>query len=72
MEARFDASTSGWTRTGDVVEIEHGFDIDGPVYLRLRGTNRTQLEPEPDPPVEDPWTDLWFYANPVFVEFDAP
>ena len=72
VEARFDASTSGWTRTGDVVEIEHGFDIDGPVYLRLRGTNTTQLEPEPDPPVEDPWTDLWCYANPVLVEFDAP
>jgi hypothetical protein len=70
VEARFDATTPGWTRRGESVEIEHVFEIDGPVYLRLRGTNTDQLEPEPDPPVEDSWTDLWFYTNPVFVEFE--
>lgn len=37
-------------------------------YIRVRGTNTDQLEPEIDPMGEDPWTDLWFYSNPVFVE----
>ncbi len=36
-------------------------------YVRVRGTNGTELEPELDPSDEDPWTDLWFYSNPVFV-----
>ena len=38
------------------------------LYLRVRGTNTTQLEPEPDSPGENPWTDLWFYSNPIFVQ----
>jgi hypothetical protein len=70
VEARFDATTPGFSRRGEIVEIDHRFEIQGPVYLRLRGTNTDQLEPEPDPPLEDPWTDLWFYTNPVFVEVD--
>ena len=37
-------------------------------YLRLRGTNTDSLEPEKDPLGEDPWSDLWFYSNPVFIE----
>ena len=37
-------------------------------YLRLRGTNTNSLEPEKDPLGEDPWSDLWFYSNPVFIE----
>jgi hypothetical protein len=37
-------------------------------YVRVRGTNTAQLEPEVDPLGEDPWSDLWFYANPIFVE----
>ncbi|MEE4301622.1 MAG: hypothetical protein V2J24_19450 [Pseudomonadales bacterium] len=72
VEARFDATTPGWTRRGEIVEIEHAFTVDGPVYLRLRGTNTAQLEPEPDPLMEDPWSDLWFYSNPVFVELARP
>jgi len=36
-------------------------------YLRVRGTNVAELEPEPDPRGEDPWTDLWFYSNPIFI-----
>lgn len=67
VEARFDPASSGWTRRGEIIEIEHVFDVEGSVYLRLRGTSTDQLEPEPDPPIEDPWTDLWFYTNPVFV-----
>jgi hypothetical protein len=36
-------------------------------YIRVRGTNTDQLEPEADEPGEDPWSDLWFYSNPIFV-----
>ena len=36
-------------------------------YLRVRGTNGDEMEPEPDPRGEDPWTDLWFYSNPIFI-----
>jgi hypothetical protein len=37
-------------------------------YLRVRGTNTTSEEPAMDSAGEDPWTDLWFYSNPIFVE----
>lgn len=38
-------------------------------YIRLRGTNqRMELEPNADTKGENPWTDLWFYSNPVFIE----
>ena len=36
-------------------------------YLRVRGTGGDELEPGPDPRGEDPWTDLWFYSNPIFL-----
>lgn len=60
---------SQWRQTGDslshqiVIEnVQTGF------YVRLRGTNTDEDEPEADPRGEDPWTDLWFYSNPVFVD----
>ena len=37
-------------------------------YLRVRGTNSTEDEPSMDSRGEDPWTDLWFYSNPIFLE----
>jgi len=37
-------------------------------YIRIRGTNGQELEPEQDPLGEDPWSDLWFYSNPIFIE----
>ncbi|MEE2738103.1 MAG: phosphoesterase [Planctomycetota bacterium] len=42
-------------------------DVRKDLYFRVRGANTTQFEPEPDPKGEDPWTDLWFYSNPVFL-----
>jgi hypothetical protein len=39
--------------------------------LRLRGTNTAQGEPEADAKDENPWTDLWFYSNPIFVSVKA-
>lgn len=39
-------------------------------YVRIRGTTNTnELEPQIDPPGENPWHDLWFYSNPVFIQF---
>ena len=38
-------------------------------YLRLRGTNnKNELEPQADAKGENPWQDLWFYSNPVFIQ----
>lgn len=36
-------------------------------YIRIRGTNTQELEPQPDGQGEIPWTDLWFYSNPIFI-----
>lgn len=36
-------------------------------FIRVRGTNTAELEPAADARGEDPWSDLWFYANPIFV-----
>ena len=41
---------------------------DSPLYIRVRGTNTEHLEPQPDEIGEDPWSDLWFYSNTIFVE----
>ena len=39
-------------------------------YIRVRGTNTEDLEPLMDKPGENPWFDLWFYSNPVFIEIN--
>jgi hypothetical protein len=62
-------TASDWTRDGEFLTMRHTFSaIEGPFYFRLRGTNSSELEPAPDPRGENPWSDLWFYSNPVFVE----
>ena len=61
-------------RRSGMVEINHRFrHVDGPFYLRLRGTDGNasapgSIEPRLDPLPIDPWSDLWFYTNPVFVQ----
>ncbi|MCW4471165.1 hypothetical protein OK345_01405 [Xanthomonas sp. H13-6] len=37
-------------------------------FVRARGTSAAEATPAADVPGEDPWQDLWFYSNPVFVE----
>ena len=49
------------------IELDMGL-IRRDGYIRLRGTNTNELEPAADPLGENPWDDLWFYTNPVFVE----
>ncbi|HEY0533216.1 MAG TPA: PHP domain-containing protein [Actinoplanes sp.] len=54
--------------------------VDGPFYVRLRGTDGKRTAPgylgaaiDPAGPAmdvpgsADPWTDLWFYTNPIWV-----
>ncbi len=58
-----------WSRQGEYRTMSHTLaGIDGNCYLRVRGTNTGEPEPEPDPRGEDPWKDLWFYSNPIFIE----
>ncbi len=57
-----------WVREGERLSMTYVLkDVRGPSYIRVRGTNGSELEPQPDPLGEDPWSDLWFYANPVFI-----
>lgn len=67
VESRFTARD--WARDGERISIAWTIrGVTEPTYLRIRGTNRIdELEPLPDEKGEDPWSDLWFYANPVFI-----
>ena len=66
VERRFGATD--WKREGEFLTMTHRLrKLNGPIYLRVRGTNTAELEPLTDPKGEDPWSDLWFYANPIFV-----
>ncbi len=56
-----------WRSEGDVLVITHRMKVPaGSTYLRVRGTNTSQTEPQPDAIGEDPWSDLWFYSNPLY------
>lgn len=62
---------SHWTRRGDVYTVTTTLPaVSRNIYIRLRGTNTNDEEPAMDVPGEDPWTDLWFYSNPIFIEVD--
>jgi hypothetical protein len=62
--ARF--SAADWRQDGDYQVIDYRLDtLDRDRYIRIRGTNGNELEPAMDPRGEDPWSDLWFYSNPV-------
>lgn len=64
---RFDASR--WSRDGDEYSIKTTLHaVSSNIYLRIRGTSTADLEPAMDPAGENPWTDLWFYSNPIFIE----
>ncbi len=57
-----------WRTEGDALVITHRMKApNGPSYLRVRGTNTSQAEPGMDVVGEDPWQDLWFYSNPLYV-----
>lgn len=58
-----------WQRDGSYWTMTHRIEnVTGSRYVRIRGTNGEEMEPEADPRGEDPWADLWFYSNPIFIE----
>jgi hypothetical protein len=57
-----------WQQAGEQITMSQIIKVSAPIYIRVRGTNTDALEPDIDPPDEDPWPDLWFYSNPIFVE----
>ena len=60
-----------WVRDGERLSMVQTIrNVTGPIYIRVRGTNGAELEPTPDTAGEDPWSDLWFYANPVFIDVE--
>ncbi len=61
-------TSSIWKGEGAYLTMSHVLSVAGPLYVRVRGTNTDELEPEQDPPAENPWHDLWFYSNPVFIK----
>jgi hypothetical protein len=54
--------------------FRHTFrNVQQSFYVRLRGSDGNQLDAQGNPLIDvvadaDPWQDLWFYANPVFVD----
>lgn len=59
---------TSWAREGEVLSMVHVLkNVRGPTYIRVRGASGDEAEPSPDPLGEDPWSDLWFYANPIFI-----
>jgi hypothetical protein len=73
-------------RNSGRIVLTHTFhDVRDPFYLRLRGTDGNRSAPgllgaavDPAGPAidvvgnADPWTDLWFYSNPVWVLPPSP
>jgi hypothetical protein len=53
--------TGAATATGS--SFTHKIDVPGVMYVRVRRTSTTELEPEPDAHGADPW----FYPDPVFI-----
>ena len=56
-----------WNKEGEYLTMTYAIPATSQHYVRVRGTNTDELEPEKDPPAENPWHDLWFYSNPVFI-----
>lgn len=56
-----------WKKQGEFLTMSYVLPVTSQHYIRVRGTNTDELEPEKDPPAENPWNDLWFYSNPVFI-----
>ncbi|MFC4728040.1 hypothetical protein [Coralloluteibacterium thermophilus] len=65
---RMALDAGGWERDGEWIRMEWRLeDVREARFVRVRGTNTDEMEPQPDVAGEDPWEDLWFYSNPVFI-----
>jgi hypothetical protein len=61
-------TAADWQQDGEIISLSYSFTADKNAYVRLRGTSTDEQEPKEDPIGENPWPDLWVYANPVFIE----
>ena len=60
--------STDWVTEGDYKVMQYRLEnISSDHYVRVRGTDGNELEPALDPRGEDPWSDLWFYSNPVKI-----
>lgn len=58
-----------WRRDGEYLTMSYTLrNVAAGTYVRVRGTSTDEMEPGLDASGEDPWSDLWFYSNPIFVE----
>ena len=63
---------TAWSSEGGFQVMSYSFKMTKPFYVRVRGaSDKDELEPLPDEAGEDPWNDLWFYSNPVFVNVNS-
>lgn len=62
-------TSAEWSRSGGYIVVTVTIPaMAHDMCVRVRGTNGPELEPRDDPRDEDPWTDLWFYSNPIFLK----
>ena len=60
--------SSGLKEAGPYRILEHTFrNVKESFYVRVRGTNAAVKEPRADSGAVNPWKDLWFYSNPIFI-----
>ncbi|HEV7270154.1 hypothetical protein [Pseudoxanthomonas sp.] len=58
-----------WRRDGDMLVVTWNVPVPARgAFVRARGSSTLDTTPPADVPGEDPWQDLWFYSNPVFIE----
>jgi len=58
-----------WRRDGDMLLATWTLPVPARgAFVRARGSNTLDATPPADVPGEDPWQDLWFYSNPVFID----
>jgi hypothetical protein len=67
--ARF--TESDWAVNSAYREITYTIsELGKESYIRIRGTNSNELEPQEDERGESPWDELWFYSNPIFIDVE--
>ncbi len=68
MQSRHFAA-SDWQRDGDWISVTWTLPVPANGgFVRARGNSTGERVALADVPGEDPWQDLWFHSNPVFIE----
>ncbi len=68
MQSRHFAAAD-WQRDGDWISVTWAVPVPANGgFVRARGNSTGERVALADVPGEDPWQDLWFHSNPVFIE----